>query len=220
MAIDNIYVYYCDMRQFNVGQDELHRVLNQTDLRRYRGFKNTSRQNQFVMSRWLMKQCLKQLFAQATSDDYQLSDYSRWNILDQSNSYSVSISHSGHFIAVAIAAFPCSIGLDIEQHKSRNFTELVKIFGTPSEQNLVNNHPEQQLSFYRLWTAKEAFLKVTQSSIDHVFQENLGKCLHHKVGQVAGYHYLTGELGEGKYSYAVMTDSAAKIQVQEFQLHH
>ena len=214
----NIYVYYCDMRQFNIDQEVLLRFLNQTDQRRYKSLKNTSRQRQFAMARWLIKHCLKQLFAQSTSHDYQLIDYSRWRVIEQGSNYSVSISHSGHFVAVAIAAFPCSIGIDIEQHKSRDFTELVKTFSIPIEQNLVCKHADQQKSFYRLWTAKEAFLKASQRSIDLVCQENLAMCLLHNGGQVAGYHYLTGHLVKGEYSYSVMTNADASIQVQEFAL--
>jgi phosphopantetheine--protein transferase-like protein len=218
LPINNIYVYYCDMRQCNIDPGQLFGCLNQTDQRRYQSFKNASRQRQFAKARWLIKQCLKQLFAVSTSHDYQLIDYARWRVIETEANYSVSISHSGHFIAVAIAAFPCSIGIDIEQHKSRNFTELVKVFSTPTEQNLVCNHSEQQQSFYRLWTAKEAFLKVTQSSFELVCRENLAICLQHNFGQVAGYHYLTGNLEESKYSYSVMTNADATIQVQEFAL--
>lgn len=217
LAINKIHMYYCDIRQFNIDMEVLYEGLNQTDKERFKGFKNTSRRHQFVMSRWLIKQCLKQLFAQSTPHDYQLVDYSRWKVVEQEVSYSVSISHSGHFIAVAIAAFPCSIGIDIEQHKFRNFTELVKVFSTPTEQKLVCNHADQQKSFYRLWTAKEAFLKVSQSSFDLVSQENLAVCLQHKLGKVAGYHYLTGLL-VGKYSYSVMTNVDATIKVQKFAL--
>jgi phosphopantetheinyl transferase len=218
LAINNIYVYYCDMRQFKIDLELLYGLLNQADQRRYNGFKNASRQHQFVMSRWVIKQCLKQLFAQNTSHDYQLIDYSRWIVIETGASYSVSISHSGHFIAVALAAFPCSIGIDIEQHKSRNFAELVKVFSTEDEQRLMCNHSEQKKLFYRLWTAKEAFLKVTQSSIEKVCKENLAICLLHSSGQVAGYHYLTELLGEGKFSYSVMANTDATIQVQEFAL--
>ncbi len=206
------------MRQFNIDLGLLFEFLNQTDQRRFKGFKNISRQRQFGMARWLIKHSLEQLFALSTSHDYQLIDYTRWRVIDQGGTYTVSISHSGHYIAVAIAAFSCSIGIDIEQHKSRNFTELVKTFSTSNEQDLVCNHAEQQRLFYRLWTAKEAFLKVTQSTIDLACKENLALCLLHNYGQVAGYHYLTGYLVEGAYSYAVMTDADVTIQVQEFTL--
>lgn len=216
LAFNNIYVYYCDIRQFNIDMEVLFEGLNQTDKERFKGFKSTSRRHQFVMARWLIKQCLKKLFNQSASHNYELIQYSRWKVIEQEKSYSVSISHSGHIIAIAIAAFPCLVGLDIEQHKSRNFTELVKAFGTPTEQSLVCNDVEKHASFYRLWTAKEAFLKITQSSLDLVRKKDLAICLHHKTGQVAGYHYQTGDLANSQYSYSVMTNADALIKVQEF----
>lgn len=211
-------MYYCDMRQFNIDLGMLVGFLNQTDQSRYQRFKNKSRQRQFAMARWLIKNSLEQLYALNTSHDYQLIDYTRWRVIEEDRTYSVSISHSGHFIAIAIADFFCSIGIDIEQHKPRNFAELVKTFSTQNEQDLVCNHAEQQSLFYRLWTAKEAFLKASKSTIKLVCQENLGLCLSHNYGQVAGYQYLTGQLAEGAYSFSVMTDADAKIQVQEFKL--
>lgn len=216
LTTNKIYLYYLDTRQIRVAQHELFGVLNQSEQSRYDGFKNTARQTQFIMSRWLIKQCLNQLFALPITHDYQLIDYCCWKIAKQDKSYSISISHSGHFIGVAIAAFPCAIGLDIEQHKPRNFSELVQIIGTTEEQNLVCNHADPQLTFYRLWTAKEALLKASKKNVEQVCKESLLSCLRHPFGLVAGYQYLTGNLAEDTYSYCVMSHSEAMIQVKDF----
>lgn len=218
LALNNLYVYYCDIQQFNIDMEVLYEGLNLTDRKRFKGFKNASRRYQFVMARWLVKQCLNQLFDQNTSHDYQLINYSRWEVTEQEKSYSVSISHSGHYVAIAISASPCLVGLDIEQHKPRNFTELVKSFATPTEQSLVRNSTEQHATFYRLWTAKEAFLKTSQCSLDLVRQKDLAICLQHNFGQVAGYHFLTGVLANSAYSYSVMTNADVLIKIQEFTL--
>ncbi|MEP1448368.1 MAG: 4'-phosphopantetheinyl transferase superfamily protein [Paraglaciecola sp.] len=213
---NKIHLYYLDMRQITLAQHELYGILNRSEQRRYNDFKNTKRQSQFIMSRWLIKQCLKQLFAQPLSHDYQLIDYCCWKVTEQDKSYSISISHSGHFIGVAIAAFPCAIGLDIEQHKPRNFSELVQIIGTKKEQNLVCNHADPQSTFYHLWTAKEALLKASKKSVERVCKESLLSCLRHPFGLVAGYHYLSGSLAEDTYSYCVMSNSKARVIVEDF----
>ena len=218
LANENIHIYYCDMRQYAIADARLHASLNKSDQFRHRAFKNKTRQRQFAMGRWMIKYALEQQFGLARSHDYQLIEYTHWHVLDDEQSYPVSISHSGHFVAVAIAGFSCAIGLDIEQHKSRNYGELLKAFSTVEEQTLISSFVDEQSMFYRLWTAKEAFLKVTQCSIEQACKEELSHCLLHDCAQVSGHYYQCGDLVKGAYSYCVMTDIVGAIPIQAIEL--
>ncbi|MBL4575422.1 MAG: 4'-phosphopantetheinyl transferase superfamily protein [Opitutaceae bacterium] len=218
LANENIHLYYCDMRRFPVAEARLFALLNKSDQLRYRGFKNKTRQRQFAMARWLIKHVLDQQFGLEVSHDYQLLGYTHWQVVGSELIYPVSISHSGHYIAVAIAGFSCAIGIDIEQHKPRNYTELLKMFSTDEEQRLISSFADQQRMFYRLWTAKEAFLKVTQCAIERVHKEQLSACLLHDYAQVSGYYSQSGNLAKGTYSYCVMTDIAGVMPIQAHEL--
>jgi phosphopantetheinyl transferase len=218
LANENIHIYYCDMRQYPIADERLCASLNKTDQYRYQAFKNKTRQRQFAMGRWMVKYALEQQFGLARSHDYQLIEYTHWRVLEDEQSYTVSISHSGHYVAVAIAGFSCAIGLDIEQHRARNFGELLQVFGTVEEQTLISSFADQQSMFYRLWTAKEAFLKVTQCSIEEACKEELSYCLLHDFAQVSGHHYQSGDLVKGAYSYCVMTDIVEAMPIQAIEL--
>lgn len=88
-----------------------------------------------------------------------------------------SVSHSGDYVAVAFAKFP--VGLDLQQHKSRSYEtrtetharhkKLAARYFHPDEQALVENDSWE--GFFRVWTAKESFVKRTGQGIDKVFSK-------------------------------------------------
>jgi 4'-phosphopantetheinyl transferase len=85
------------------------------------------------------------------------------NSAELSNDFpNISLSHSGSWIMCAIADSNALIGCDIETHKTRvNIDAIAKSFFTEAETQLLTalNSAEKELFFYRLWTAKEAWLK-------------------------------------------------------------
>jgi phosphopantetheinyl transferase len=219
LPLNHVHLFYCDSQQSKIADAGLLSVLNQSEASRYQNFKSKKRQLQFGLARWLIKQVLYQEFGLSPGHDYLLHNYCRWQVVGTEQEFSVSISHSAQYVAVAIAAFPCAIGIDIEQHKKRNFIELLPEFSTTQEQAIICAAPEQQSAFYRLWTAKEAFLKASQGSLAKVSQQDLSICLLDAASQVAGYYYQTGHITDGAYSYCVMVDRPASIQLKPLFCH-
>ena len=88
-----------------------------------------------------------------------------------------SVSHSGDFVAVAFGEFP--VGIDLQQHKCRGYetredaiarhSRLAARYFHPAEQEYVENYPWE--GFFRVWTAKESYVKRTGSGIDHGFSD-------------------------------------------------
>ena len=86
-----------------------------------------------------------------------------------------SVSHSGNFVAVAFGELP--VGIDLQQHKCRSFEnredavarhkKLASRYFHPREQAYLENDPWE--GFFRIWTAKESFVKRTGRGIDHGF---------------------------------------------------
>lgn len=69
-----------------------------------------------------------------------------------------NLTHSKDYAGCIIG--DCDIGLDLEFHKE--YREAVaKRFFTASEQDFINFSDNQTQAFYRIWTLKESFMKVT-----------------------------------------------------------
>lgn len=73
----------------------------------------------------------------------------------------ISISHSGEAALCAIAAVP--VGCDIQKLKADTPLAVARrAFSEEEQQQLkVMDAWQQQLSFYKLWTGKESYLKMT-----------------------------------------------------------
>lgn len=74
--------------------------------------------------------------------------------------FQISISHSQNRVAVAIAQ-NTPVGIDIEYHKTRRFSELAKHYFAAKEAQAVaaRKGEHQQQRFYYLWCIKEAVAK-------------------------------------------------------------
>jgi 4'-phosphopantetheinyl transferase len=75
---------------------------------------------------------------------------------------SISASHSGSRLALACASDGI-VGIDIEQHWSRDFRLLAQRAFGAEEQALVANEGER--AFYRIWTLREAIAKATGAGL-------------------------------------------------------
>ncbi len=98
-----------------------------------------------------------------------------------------SVSHSGDLFACAMSETP--IGLDIQEHILRkNETEedamrrhikIAERFFHPDERQYISNDPLRR--FYKIWTAKESYVKLIGTGIDSSFSQfnifDLGACL-------------------------------------------
>ncbi|MFP7486339.1 4'-phosphopantetheinyl transferase superfamily protein [Priestia filamentosa] len=70
-----------------------------------------------------------------------------------------NISHSGKWVAIAFSNYP--VGIDIEEMLEIEFKEVIPFF-TYEEQAYLNSLKEdKKFSFYRMWTAKESYMKYT-----------------------------------------------------------
>ncbi|HMC34328.1 MAG TPA: 4'-phosphopantetheinyl transferase superfamily protein [Myxococcales bacterium] len=72
-----------------------------------------------------------------------------------------NLSHSGERALIALARV--EVGADVERLKPRRTDDIARRFFVPGEQRrLFSLSPvEREQAFFRLWTCKEAFLKVT-----------------------------------------------------------
>ncbi len=99
-----------------------------------------------------------------------------------------NLSHSGDMAVCAITSNH-PVGIDIEEIKKTNYTDLAKRFFSADEYNMLIQSPEENQAtiFYAIWVRKEAILKATgkglsiplnkftvsiQTSVSHIELEN------------------------------------------------
>ena len=79
--------------------------------------------------------------------------------------YHISISHSGVWWILAISLEP--VGVDVQEYRSARFSALAKRFFHPTEVKALEKHNFED--FYKVWTAKESYVKLVGTGIDGSF---------------------------------------------------
>lgn len=70
----------------------------------------------------------------------------------------ICISHKKNICVIARSRR--KIGVDIEELKERNFGAVMDFCFSDDERNLVKNADDKIVQFYKIWTTKEAFIKL------------------------------------------------------------
>lgn len=73
-----------------------------------------------------------------------------------------NISHSGKYVMMVIS--DDKVGCDIERIKGRNYS-VAKRYFSEGEKNYLDESTDKDLSFYRIWTARESYIKYTGEGI-------------------------------------------------------
>ena len=156
-------------------------ILNSKEQERFGLMKSTVKKKQLVMSRYLIHQALLKL-NYSLNNAYEIVNYNRLVIPNVKQLFSLSITHSGNVAAIILSDQPLKLGIDVEQVKLRNFTELVQEICTPEEISLLAKKNNIQENFYQLWTAKEALAKACNLSLFDCYRCNCTSVLHSDEG--------------------------------------
>ena len=166
-------VFLCDSGNLLPMPEEHEQALRllgpseQARLAQYQG----RRYREFLQTRLLLRQALSTTIPGAPPPEHwRISERPEQaplvhQAVDQGWRY--SLSHSRGCIAIAISnAGPC--GIDLEHQRPRaNLMALAEQWFHPDETEFLASldKPDQIVAFYRLWTMKEALIKVTDSSV-------------------------------------------------------
>lgn len=71
-----------------------------------------------------------------------------------------NVSHSGDWVVLAFAR-GLPLGIDVEEHRELEFSEIVNAFFSPPEREIWSTVPlpDHTSAFFSAWTRKEAYLK-------------------------------------------------------------
>ncbi len=114
----------------------------------------------FITSRALLAISLKELTG---NYNYKLGYNSQGKPFLLNNNYFFNISHSKESVFLIIANSEC--GIDCEQIRDRNYTNLIKNFFHPSEIRNIENSKNSLERFWSFWTIKEAMIKQQGNSV-------------------------------------------------------
>ena len=133
-----------------------------------------------------------------------------------------NVTHSGDLALVALA-FSGEVGVDLELHKPRSYDDVARRFFARGEQQRLFDVPAAQRApeFFRLWTAKEAFVKCTGDGItvpleDFEARFTGGEQGHIEVlrGPALGRSFWLSSLPAGEGVSAAICGEGPPLQVQ------
>ena len=150
-------------------------LLNSEEKARFDAFKTKQRQQQFLLGRVLLAYSVNQLNESIKFAHYEMPNFNQIRL--GNNLFYKSISHANNLVVVALSSVEHNLGIDIEAIKDRDFKGLSDEYFCSQEVNALDNVGWTAENFYRLWTAKEAYTKVTQSGISHSLSLNFSKLL-------------------------------------------
>lgn len=183
--------------------------LNSLECHRYASMKNPRKQKQMLLSRALIAKALMQFDCALTlNNGYKIINFSRLTLEKSSQTFSISITHSGDMAAVILSDQLLKLGIDIELIKKRNLTELTQEICTEQELILINERNNIEADFYQLWTVKEALAKASQCSLTDLYQCDCSVALTHNNGIIdwKNEHYTVNHINIIGYKGTYVTN--------------
>lgn len=119
-----------------------------------------------------------------------------------------NLSHSGGYIAAAVADRP--VGIDVET-KSDTDGKVAKRFYSEEEQRVICDSEDPELSFRRIWTRKEAYVKCTGTGIGGAIDQIPG------LADRFGDYTITTLREEAAYTLSLAVQSCGPVDEMSFR---
>lgn len=134
------------------------RFLSQEELELLNGYKSLKKQVEWIAGRFLVKNMVRDFIDENADLPSVNVRYKKEGMpfLHHYPSLSISITHSGNYVAVALCAILKKIGLDLEKDDYLPDKSFMNVAFTQREISSINFESQEVM---RIWTLKEAFLK-------------------------------------------------------------
>ncbi len=143
--------------------DDLMSRLPEGERRRAGRFAVDSARHRFVLGRAMLRQMLgAAVGADPRSLAISFGERGKPSLASVETAPEFNLSHSGDIVVLALA--PAAVGVDVERLRGVQRAErLARRFFSPAEEAAVRSAggTERDLTFLRIWTQKEAWLKAT-----------------------------------------------------------
>ncbi|MCH9690461.1 MAG: 4'-phosphopantetheinyl transferase superfamily protein [Gammaproteobacteria bacterium] len=169
-----IWLARLDDLQWNSAQSKDYgRWLSAEEKARQHSYRHLKAQQQFTLSRALLRGRLGQLTGMAPDALRFTTATSGKPLLAHTPELHFSLSHSGMWVGLAIN-HSAPVGFDLEHpSRTRDYLKIARHYFHSEECALLVSTPQKaiKVQFYRLWTLKEAFFKARGTGI----YEGLGR---------------------------------------------
>ncbi len=160
-----VTIYKIELFKLQESIPELTRILSDSEQRRANRYHFLKDKNRFIICRAL----LKILLAEYTDLDINQIiidvDANKKPYISSHPSVYFNVSHSVDYAIIAIAINP--VGVDIEYiNKEFNYNDILPTVFHQNEMEEIELSKEKHLSFYKLWTRKEAIVKAIGKGIN------------------------------------------------------
>lgn len=160
-----VHVWFCELSRYAECQASFAAQLSDDERARAARFAFERDRRRFILSHGLLRRLLSR-YTSMTADEIQFATGEHGKPAlsrpaSPSGDIRFSLSHSGEYALMAVARGR-EVGVDVEVRKANlECLKLAERFFAPREAQAMATLYEdaQQRLFYRLWTAKEAYLK-------------------------------------------------------------
>lgn len=172
----------------------------------YKKRKKNSAKKEFLASRFIIKAIVENTYHHNFKNLHLSFDH-EFNVLrlflnDVLLPLSLSISHSNGMVFVALCDEPIKLGVDLENmHSDRDYKKLSLHFFNNEDNKIVAIDGKN--AFYRIWTLKESFCKLTNQSILTSLKQPLKNQLSSLYAFSCQYNY---------YDISVLSDVSLLIK--------
>ena len=153
-----MYIYPICLTDVVLPDDEMELVLSLDELARVRRMKNFSLRRSSLASRYALRCILAEhLVVDPAALQFGQGDKGKPYVIS-STSLEFNLSHSGDYLLIAVGSVP--VGVDVEYVKPLPaYLQLASRFFTSQEYAFIQASQTPLCAFYRVWTAKEAYVK-------------------------------------------------------------
>lgn len=146
--------------------DYLFSLLSPDEITRAERFYQSKHRHEFILARGLLRIILgRYLGTNPNSIIFSYSSRGKPVLADFAHPLQFNLSHSAGLVIYAISSFK-QVGIDLEHQKKIDSVEdLAKRFFSPQEYQYLIKQSDKSPIFFKLWTAKEAYLKATGEGI-------------------------------------------------------
>ena len=157
-----VHIWFTSASQWKNNLNELDSVLSQEEISRKEKLISQNRQEDYIISRGVLRSILSQ-YLEVAAKNVPLKTYPNGKPYLPGSNLNFNLSHSeGLFLYGFVLDVP--IGVDLQQvYPISNINTIIKNYFSPYEQQILSTEKKTRLKdlFFRIWTAKEAYLKGT-----------------------------------------------------------
>lgn len=168
LSHSDIKLFKIELSKYYAIVDNLLKILSPIEVQRAERYLQLKDRNRFIISRSLLKYVLaKETGLDISKIQFEKSS-SHKPYLPSDLLVFFNVSHTGNYAVIAVG--DCEMGVDLEFIDNQfDFTEIIPNVFNDSEIHLIRTSKDPIISFYKLWTRKEAIVKSIGKGIDDDF---------------------------------------------------